>query len=746
MNKIVFGVGLFIGVMVDASASESEAQSNLDIVWILISAALVFLMQAGFTSLETGLVRAKNSINVAIKNVADFVMAIIGYWAVGYAFMFGATTAGWIGGSYYFLDGIDAPIDQAIFVFQAMFVGTAATIVAGAVAERMQFRSYVIVSITIAVAIYPVSGHWIWNADGWLAQMGFVDFAGSTVVHAVGAWVALAGAWILGPRIGRFNEDGSVNELTGHNLLLATMGVFFLWFGWFGFNGGSTLIANGSVAPVIMNTVMAAAAGGATTMMITVFFIGHAKIEEVLNGILGGLVGITAGCAVVDISSAVLIGCISGLVVYAAEWLLLYVAKIDDPINAIPVHGACGVWGTLALALFAPPELLPAGSKWAQFLVQLQGSLAVFAWAFTCGCAIFFFLKVTKLLRVPQDHEKLGLNVTEHGAKTTWLDTMQAMQEIIEHGDLTRRVEVEIGTEAGEIAQSFNTMTEQFEHNIKSMVSTVNKLTASANTLGTVTTDTRSGMEKQMLDTTAISESMEQLSGTMDEVTNRVENVVTASEQADTEAANSHEVVEQSLRNISSLSNTIEEASRALQKLEGESSSVNAITKSISDIADQTNLLALNASIEAARAGENGRGFAVVADEVRILAQRTQESTNEIDTILGQFRCYTEDVQKHINSGQETASKSAGQAEIAGTALNVIVESVRNIGKYNEQITAALDAHRQLADQIQTNINDIRKVAENTSEGVKRTTDEGLVLNDIAGNLQELVEQYKVIH
>lgn len=446
-----------------AWAAEPTVQSNLNITWIIVAAAMVFFMQAGFTSLETGMIRAKNSINVAIKNVADMIVTIIAFWAVGFALMFGESAGGLIGHSGFFLEGFDTPDNYAFFVFQVVFAGTAATIVSGAVAERVQFKAYIFGSVILGLFVYPVVGHWIWGGailpgeTGWLAEMNFVDFAGSTVVHSVGAWVGLAAAWVLGPRIGRFAADGTPQDIQGHNISYSAIGVFILWFGWFGFNGGSTLVGDESVPKVVMNTMLAPAAAGITCFIISMLMSDDTlvEVEKVLNGILGGLVGITAGCAAVDPVGAVLIGITSGGVYCFAEWFILRL-KIDDPLNAIPVHGFCGAWGTLSLAFFAPLDQLPEGGRLAQAWVQLIGIGSVFVWAFTMGLIMFSIFKMLGVLRVPPEDEEAGLNITEHGAKTIWLDTMQTMQQIIHDGNLSRRVAEEYGTEAGQVAKMFN--------------------------------------------------------------------------------------------------------------------------------------------------------------------------------------------------------------------------------------------------------------------------------------------------
>ncbi len=458
--------------------SETLAQSNLNITWIIVAAAMVFFMQAGFTSLETGMIRAKNSINVAIKNVSDMIVTIIVFWAIGFGVMFGDSYNGLIGHSGFFLDGFSKPDHYAFFVFQVVFAGTAATIVSGAVAERVQFKAYIFGSTVLGIFIYPVVGHWIWggalieNASGWLADMQFVDFAGSTVVHSVGGWVGLAAAWMLGPRIGRFAADGTPQDIQGHDISYSAIGVFILWFGWFGFNGGSTLVGDESVPQVVLNTMLAPAAAGVTCFFLSMLITHNTlvEVEKVLNGILAGLVGITAGCAAVEPVGAIMIGISSGIVYLFAEWLLLKL-RIDDPLNAIPVHGFCGAWGTLALAFFAPVEQLPAGGHLAQAWIQLIGIISVFAWAFSTGLILFWLFKIFGVLRVSPEDEETGLNITEHGAKTIWLDTMQTMQQIIHDGNLSRRVAEEYGTEAGQVAKMFN-------HFLGELEETVNKADA----------------------------------------------------------------------------------------------------------------------------------------------------------------------------------------------------------------------------------------------------------------------------
>jgi Amt family ammonium transporter len=409
-----------------------ELVRGLNTVWVLVTAALVFFMQAGFALVEAGLTRSKNTVNILFKNVIDFVFATIAFWLLGYGFMFGADAGGFIGTSGFIVDPINAgdvaglPV-LAFWFFQLVFAGTAATIVSGAMAERTKFTSYLIYSFIISAIIYPIAGHWMWGG-GWLSTLGntsltggasFRDFAGSTVVHSIGGWLALIGAIVLGPRLGRFNKDGSPRAIPGHSITLATLGVFILWLGWFGFNPGSQLAANGpnadAIALVAANTNLAAAAGGMTALILAWILTKKPDLGQTLNGLLAGLVAITAPCAWVSPESSVIIGGIGGLlVVLGALWLEKL--KIDDPVSAVPVHLMNGAWGTLAVGLFAVDNGLLTTGQAGQLVAQIIGIVAVGAWCVVTGLALFYGMKATVGLRVSREEELHGLDGHEHGA------------------------------------------------------------------------------------------------------------------------------------------------------------------------------------------------------------------------------------------------------------------------------------------------------------------------------------------
>lgn len=402
---------LLLGAM-PARAAEGVLQAPADIAWVAMAAALVFFMQAGFALLEGGCTRAKNATNVILKNYADLCFGILAFWAVGYGLMFGANPSGWLGTDGFAFDGADGG-EAVFFVYQAMFAATAATIVSGAVAERMRFWPYVLGSIAVTALIYPVFGNWVWGGfrggSGWLADLGFVDFAGSTVVHSVGGWCALAAVLVLGPRLGRFGADGSVRTILGHNLPMVALGVFILWLGWFGFNGGSTLAADAAVGTVLMNTQLAAAAGAVGTLATLHLLRRPPAAVAILNGALAGLVAITAGCASMTAPFAVVTGLIGGAVAVSGS-RFLEALRVDDVVGAVPVHAFAGAWGTLAAGLFHVDGLFDGG----RVAIQAIGIGAAFIWTFPAALLLFGLLRGFLSLRASTLHEQHGLDYTEH--------------------------------------------------------------------------------------------------------------------------------------------------------------------------------------------------------------------------------------------------------------------------------------------------------------------------------------------
>jgi ammonium transporter, Amt family len=391
-------------------------------LWVLVTGALVFFMQAGFALVEAGFTRSKNTTNILFKNLMDFCIGTIVFWAVGYGIMFG--TGNGFFGEFELFSKVDHGAalglpNLAFFFFQLVFAATSATIVSGAMAERTKFVSYLVYSLIISLIIYPISGHWIWGG-GWLSKLAipFHDFAGSTVVHSVGGWLSLAGAAVLGPRIGKYTK-GKVNAIPGHSLTLGTLGVFILWIGWFGFNPGSTLGFSdpGLVAKIFVTTNAAAAAGGISTMILIWFRYKKPALSMTLNGVLAGLVAITAGCDAVTPGGAIVIGILAGILVVFSVEFFDKIVKIDDPVGAISVHGICGAFGTLMVGVFATNGGLLYGGGFGYLGSQVIGVISVAAWTLLLGFILFFALKYTIGIRVEKKVEENGLDIYEHGEK-----------------------------------------------------------------------------------------------------------------------------------------------------------------------------------------------------------------------------------------------------------------------------------------------------------------------------------------
>jgi len=423
-------------------AEATEAlQNNINVVWTLIAAVLVFSMQAGFAMVEAGFTRAKNTVNILMKNLMDFSVGSVAFFLIGFGLMFGVTRTGWFGTTLFGLSGITGSEDgtewgYTFLIFQTVFAATAATIVSGAMAERTRFVGYLIYSAAISVLIYPVFGKWAWGSlllddgAGWLEGLGtgaFCDFAGSTVVHSVGGWLALAGAIALGPRLGKYGPDGRPRAIPGHSFSLAALGVFILWFGWFGFNPGSTTVGNGEIGRVAVTTNLAAAAAAITAMSSSWVLFRKPEGSMTMNGALAGLVAITAPCYTVTPGGAVIIGLIAGVLVVLSVVFIDRVLKVDDPVGAVSVHGVCGLWGTLSCGLFNaevvinPSDATVAstglfyGGGLSQLLSQFIGAAAAFVWAFGLGLALFYAIKTTVGLRVSPEEELRGLDIGEHG-------------------------------------------------------------------------------------------------------------------------------------------------------------------------------------------------------------------------------------------------------------------------------------------------------------------------------------------
>lgn len=614
-------------------------------MWVMMSAALVFIMQAGFMCLEAGLATAKNSINVAIKNLGDFVVASILFWAFGFGIMFGQTNSGWIGGSDFFVS-IKEPWTALFFAFQAVFAGTAATIDSGAVAGRTKFSAYLIMSALISCVIYPVFGHWAWGGllhdqAGWLEAMGFKDFAGSTVVHSVGGWMALVGVLVIGPRIEKFSEDGTPNKIAPHNMTLAYLGTFILFFGWFGFNCGSTLEASPDVAKIALNTILGASFGCLSSSVLSWVMspLKRPEGEMIANGILGGLVGITAGCAFVETTGAMWIGLVSGVVVYYGTEFTEKVLKVDDVVGAFPVHGLCGAWGTLAVGFFILPEYLGEMTRWEQIKIQLLGVGACFAWSFGFGYLLMKSVDyISGGMRVSRDAELLGLNIAEHGASSSLLDLVKSMHRATKTGDFSQasKVDVEIGTEMGDLAEGFNKMVDAIE---RAFYETKNQVKLA---------------EK----------AKEEAEGTREEL---AANRLKYNEYIQDIAQRIKKMMGETESSMQQISERADQVQNSVEDLRNQSAEIDEIINQISHIAFSVKILSLNANIEASHAGEAGNSFAVVADSMTGLSHQASQQTDDIARII-------EGIQERLN--RVLASVKAQYDEVKAGK-----EKVKNAGK-----------------------------------------------------------------
>ncbi len=468
----VYGLATFAAdAQTDSSAQIAELSEMLNSVWVLTAAALVMLMQVGFLLLEAGMVRSKNSINAAMKNAMDFAVSALAFAAIGFMIAFGMAGGFPIGAdvSLIMLNGMESS-DLVFFIFQVMFCGTAATIVSGGVAERMRLSSYTIGSLFIGALIYPVFVQWAWgnalgeNTGAFLANMGFVDFAGSTVVHATGGWLTLAACLVLGPRQGKFDRQGRPVRFSGHSAVLASAGALLLFMGWLGFNGGSTLAADASLGMIIANTVLAGVAGTTAGYVWTMCRHRAVLPEKVLYGMIGGLVAVTAGCAVLTPAGAMLVGVAGAVIATAGNEFLERYLRIDDAVGAVGVHALAGVAGTVLLAVLAPVENLPVESRLGQLGVQAFGSGLNFLWAFGSGYLFFLALRKTLGIRVHRDAERHGLNETEHGTRLGIGHVEEAMEDLVGGtADLNARLLVDPGDEAERLVLTFNALLDNLQ-------------------------------------------------------------------------------------------------------------------------------------------------------------------------------------------------------------------------------------------------------------------------------------------
>lgn len=705
-----------------AQAAGIELAKDLDILWVATASFLVLIMQAGFLMLETGMVRAKNTINVAVKNLMDIAFGAIIYFVFGYALMFGLSKSGIIGSNLFFLEGLDNGRQLLFFFFQATFMATAATIVSGAVAERIKFHAYTVITLFISGFIYPIFGHWAWGG-GWLGEMGFADFAGSTVVHSVGGWVALAGALVIGPRKNKY-VNGQAREISGHDMAASVLGAFLLWFGWFGFNGGSLLVVNDTLPLILINTFLAAAAGAVAAFLFSNLVHRKTSVEYGINGLLAGLVSITAGCNVVTPASSLIIGGIGGIVAILAMLFVDKILRIDDVIGAFAVHAAAGIWGTLATALF-----FKEGFSMEFLGVQALGVLVAAVWSFGLGFLVFWILRIFNALRVPPEHEEKGLNISEHGAHSIWIDLMNSMQEIAQGaGDLSRRLASEPGTQVGAIAELFNHILENLSQMVKLIQDGSNRLMNSSKQIADATEQISGEIQEQSATMEEISAIVDSFKDSLEKVNSLLDSQYLAMERAKSssedlrigfqnlvqEIESSRREASQELENSRSGRQHLQGLVGAMDHIQKSSDSLEQLTKILTEISDRLSLLSLNASIEAARSGEAGKGFAVVAGEVNKLAETTSLHTKEA-------RNYIEEVRSNIQLG--------------GVALEETVQSMDQVDQGIKRLDQYMGKTSQNAEQFEVSLKEIFTTIE---DGVKNSGKIGEIIHERSKELQEI--------
>lgn len=680
-----------------------DLQLHLNFVWVILASILVLIMQAGFTALEAGMTRSKNSINVAMKNIVDILIATILFSLIGFSLMFGESISGLIGFSSFFFAGMeDDPWNWALLLFQIVFAGTAATIVSGAIAERVKFSGYIIGTILIVLIIYPLFGHWAWGSlwiegqEGWLEALGFMDFAGSTVVHSVGAWVALAAAIVIGPRIGKYTDDGKVHSFTGSNAVLATLGVFLLWFGWFGFNAGSTTFADTNIALIALNTQLSAVAGGFLALIVSWFLYKRPHVESILNGVLGGLVAITAGANVMSPTNSLIIGALGGAIVVLSHYFIDRKLRIDDAIGAIAVHGVAGAWGTIAVGLFGNADLLAADSRLLQIGIQSLGVIVAFIWAFSLGFILYWAVNKIHPLRVSPEDEIAGLNVSEHGERIAMVDSIVAMQEIAAaKGDLTKTLPVEPGEDTAELHHAFNTLLHRLNGLIEQVKTESTFVFRTSNQLIDLTEKLENSSEKQK---DYLDKSQNYFQATKnqlaDELVTDEQVLATIQESFSTmeQLGSKFDWIQQEIKEMSSsmkdvtmstaeTSESVNEMSNHMVQISQFSSKIKDIITSITSITGKINLLSLNARIEATRAAEHGKGFSVVADEIRKLADQSQEATQQISTILKDNATIIDSGQTQLKSFMEKFSLLHEQLETLPNRFTTIDDSILAVNK-----------------------------------------------------------------
>ena len=740
LTLIIFVIVFLTSIPALAAESSSQMEQYhivIDTVWVLITAFLVFFMQAGFAAVEAGSTQEKNTANIVMKNVIDFCLGTVMFLIIGFAFMFGLDKFGVIGFSGFFYLGnfehlgISIPI-AAFLLFQTAFAGTAATIVSGALAERTKFFAYVVASIVICSIIYPVAGHWIWGG-GWLQKMGMIDFAGSTVVHSVGGWVGLIGAYLIGPRIGKYGKDGSISHIPGSNIVTVALGVFILWFGWFGFNPGSTLSAfNLDIAQIAVNTNLAAAVAAIAAMYTSKCLFGKVNVAYTLNGALAGLVAITAGCQALNTLGAGIVGLFAGiLVIYSLEFIDR-VLKIDDPVGAISVHAVCGVFGTLMVGLFATKGGLFYGGGIDLLITQLIGIISVFVWTTVTAYIMFKIIDYTIGLRVEEKDEEQGLDSSEHKHQHSGSAVKQIINSLNnkDNKSISAMLNLHSDDEMNELTNILNEMAQKQGSLAERLSACSESLSAHSQTLSSSSQEISSTLEE-------ISATTNNISHISLEGTQNANQMVYMSNKVKSVANMGNISVQESIFKINNVLEMSKEMVIAIKDLNNKSQQIDQVIVVISEIANQTNLLALNAAIEASRAGNDGKGFSVIAQEIKKLADNSAKSANEVKKLIKDMQIKTQNVVNNMEANSLLIEDGTLSVNCAGKSLEEIIDEIEETNRIIVEVAEGTNLTND-------GMNKLSYSTEQISQATQEMTSSAMILSHMAEELLELVSEYKL--